>query len=186
MTDTRLTEKDRSIILQVIFKEVHQPDLDPAAVKDRVEALAKAMFQLHDQFRAGGAEELELNKARSSGNRGGGGGGYRKSGGNAGGGGGGGDYTPKYDRSSLPILKLDYFGTGNPISFYDQRPAKDAGAYKPNAADFQSVDKFEGKNIPLWLTDAQGNVNQDTVALLNTHSGGSGTTAAPAEDTSPW
>lgn len=175
--DTRLTEKDRSIILQVIFKEVHQPDMDPAAVKERVGELAKGMFQLHDQFKAGGAEELELAKSRRSG---GGGGGYRKSGG----GGGGSDYTPKYDRSTLPILKLDYFGTGNPISFYDQRPAKDAKAYKPTAPDFQSVDKFEGKNIPLWLTDAQGNVNEDTVQLLNTHGGGA--TASASADTSPW
>jgi len=188
--NTRLTEKDRSIILQVIFKEVYKPELDPAILKAEIEAAAKVMFQLHDQFSAGGAEELALEKefgrySPRPQRSGGGGGGQRP-----GGGGGGERYVPKYDKSTLPVVKLDYFGTGQGISFHDQRPAKEVGAYSAKAADFQSVDKFEGKNIPLWIYDSQGNVNQDTVDLLgksgiSAFGAGQGVTQS-AQDTSPW
>lgn len=161
MSESKLTPKDKSIILQVIFKEVYESGKDPALVKADLVTFADMMFAAHDHYGAGGADE----QRRPSG----GGAGFQRSGGGArqgGGGQGGAPYVPKYDKSTLPVVKLDYFGTGNAISFYDQRPAKDAGAYKPTAPDFSSVDKFEGKNIPLWLNDANGNTNEDTQALL--------------------
>ncbi len=156
MSESKLTPKDKSIILQVIFKEVYESGKDPAIVKADLATFADMMFAAHDHYGAGGADE----QRRPSG----GGGGFRSGGAPRQ---GGEQYVPKYDKSTLPVVKLDYFGTGNAISFYDQRPAKQAGAYKATAPDFSSVDKFEGKNIPLWLNDANGNRNEDTAQLLS-------------------
>lgn len=178
MSESKLTPKDKSIILQVIFKEVYESGKDPALVKADLATFADMMFAAHDHYGAGGADEQ-----RRSG--GGGGGGYRSGGAPRQGGGqqGGAPYVPKYDKSTLPVVKLDYFGTGNAVSFYDQRPAKQAGAYKATAPDFSSVDKFEGKNIPLWLNDANGNPNEDTAQLL---AKAGSTPGAVEPDTSPW
>ena len=156
MSESKLTPKDKSIILQVIFKEVYESGKDPKLVKADLATFAEIMFAAHDHYGAGGADE----QRRPSG----GGGGFRSGGAPRQ---GGEQYVPKYDKSTLPVVKLDYFGTGNAISFYDQRPAKQAGAYKATAPDFSSVDKFEGKNIPLWLNDANGNANEDTAQLLS-------------------
>lgn len=180
MTDSKLTPKDKSIILQVIFKEVYENGKDPALVKADLVTFADMMFAAHDHYGAGGADEQRRSSGGQAGFRSGG---NRQGGGGWQGGGGqsGAPYVPKYDKTTLPVVKLDYFGTGNAISFYDQRPAKEAGAYKPTAPDFSSVDKFEGKNIALWLKDANGNPNEDTQTLL-AKAGGS--TLQP--DTSPF
>lgn len=81
--------------------------------------------------------------------------------------------APKADRSELDVVELDYFDNGEPIAFYDQRPLKADGTYKPNAADFASVDRFDlrgdgrTRSIPLWITGKDGDVNEDVVDLLS-------------------
>lgn len=169
---SKLTSKDKSIILQVVLKEVYSTGLRGAKLMDEIADVASGMFALHESFDAGGQDELDIQlartKPRSSGG-GGGGGAPRSSGAPSYGGGG---YTPKYDKSKLPVVAIDFFGTGDKIAFQDQRPAKREGAYKPTAADFQSIQKFDlgqgDRNIPLWTWDARnGQPVADTLALLD-------------------
>lgn len=48
--------------------------------------------------------------------------------------------------------------------YYDVRPLKEDGTYKPNAADFQGVSKADGS---LWLYGKDGSLNDDVVDLLS-------------------
>jgi hypothetical protein len=84
--------------------------------------------------------------------------------------GGGGGQRPRVDMSGVPRIWLDYFENGNPIEFFDQRPLKAQGQYKPRAADFRSVAKFktaQGEDyLPLWITAQDGSPVKKTADLL--------------------
>jgi hypothetical protein len=85
-------------------------------------------------------------------------------------GGGGQRQQPRADLSKQPTVWLDYFDNGNLIQFYDCRSLKQAGVYKPRAADFRSVAKFQtpkGEDyLPLWMTAQDGSPVQRTAELL--------------------
>ncbi len=76
-------------------------------------------------------------------------------------------------RATLPKITLpNYLGDNQPIEFFDQRPAKADGSYKPTAPDFQSVTKFdlkgdgESRNLPIWLVDRDGAYNAEVAEML--------------------
>lgn len=57
------------------------------------------------------------------------------------------------------------FGFGE-LEYYDNRPKKVAGQYKPNAADFKSLHPVPGNNNQqhaVWLTFPNGGANQEMV-----------------------
>jgi hypothetical protein len=104
-----------------------------------------------------------------------------------GGGGGGGQYAPpKADLSKQPQVYLDYFNSGQPIAFYDQRSLKASGVYNPRAADYKSVAKFlvDGveNNISLWTHTKEGAVNKRTAQILAASAQWNTGAAAPNAD----
>jgi len=78
--------------------------------------------------------------------------------------GGGGQYPrtpPKVANSDKPIVKL------GGIPYYDQRPAKESGTYKPGAADFKSVNKIDDRFLQHWIIAKDGSYDEQTTALLD-------------------
>lgn len=165
-TPGTITGHTRSILIQVGFKAAIElatsGKIEPTQIEATTESMYKKLIGLHEKYEAG-----DVPNSR------GGGGGFRK------GGGGGGGPKAKVPNEAKDVVMIDYFGNGNPIAFYDQRPFKKgaenpskmyADAYSERAADFQSVDKHnvdgEEKNIPIWLTSPNGEPNEDARAMV--------------------
>lgn len=78
-------------------------------------------------------------------------------------GGGGSKFgAPKADVTQQPVVEFT-LGDFGPEKFYDLRSLKEAGVYKPTAADFQKV----GGTFKVWIKDQSGNVRQDVAAALS-------------------
>jgi len=92
-----------------------------------------------------------------------GGGNRSGSGGQRQGSGGGRQFAPaKAAGRELPVVT---FGGG---AYYDQRPLKLDGTYKPGAADFKSVQKrADGTQAQVWLFDKNGNLNEEVADQLD-------------------
>lgn len=182
MSEVKVGPKSKAILIQVAFKAaidvLTARGADQLTVEN-ISAGTDAYFNLlmnkFEQFDAGD------DPARGGG---GGGGGYR-----GGGGGGGNNTPPKVRNEEKSIIALDYYGNGQLVQFYDNRPFKADGRYSPRAADFQSVNKFDigdGKGEQkqsLWLKFPDGEDNVEVQEMVRKAVGG-GTASAP--DTAPF
>jgi hypothetical protein len=186
MSEVKVGAGLRSILTQVAFKGAIEmltargTAYDVATVRAATEALYNELIALHEQYDAGDDPNDPRNKPR-----GGGGGGYR-------GASGGQQSQAKVPSDAKTVVKVDYFGNGNLVDFYDNRPFKQGaasphpqygGQYSARSADFQSVQKIDAgdgkdaRNIPIWLTSPEGEPNREAQAMIDKALGASANTA---------
>jgi len=67
---------------------------------------------------------------------------------------------PKAAGRNLPVVVLG--GT----AYFDQRVLKTDGTYKAGAADFKSVEKFDGDHKQLWIIDRDGSTNVGVTEMM--------------------